>query len=147
MNVSFSGSIYKIESARKEDRGNYICFASNGVGETVRKNLLLEVDFEPIMSAKRPKVAQAVGYEVELICKVEAYPPPAISWMKDTKQLHNNDDYEISHLATNNEVTVSTLKLSNVEKHHYGDYLCKATNKVGNSETRIHFYGKEYTML
>lgn len=143
MLISFSGSIYKILNASKEDRGNYICSASNGVGKTVTVQVLVEIEFAPTMSAKRPKIAQAIGYEVELICSVEAYPPPGITWMKGTKQLESADDYVIKTVGHANQITVSTLKLSKVEKHHFGDYICKANNKIGTSETRIVFYGKK----
>lgn len=104
--------------------------------------ILLEVEFAPQIKARRPKVAQAIDFEIELICRVEAYPPPAISWIRNDKQLNNNEEYQISHLATVNEVTESTLKLTRVEKHHYGDYWCKASNKVGNAETRINLFGE-----
>lgn len=128
---------------KKEDRGRYICEASNGVGNVARKSVLLEVDFAPVMSAKRPKVGQKAGYEAQLICEVTAYPPAAISWLRHGKILNNNGHYEISHLGVSNEVTTSTLKLVTVSKHHYGDYHCKAQNKNGEGETRMELFGRK----
>ena len=108
----------QINDVHKEDRGNYYCVAENGVGSEDIKMILLEVEFAPQIKARRPKVAQAVDFEIELICRVEAYPPPAISWIRHDKQLNNNDEYQISHLATVNEVTESTLnQQNNFERH------------------------------
>jgi Immunoglobulin I-set domain len=128
---------------KKEDRGNYICEASNGIGEAVSKQVLLEVNFGPIMSAKRPKIGQKEGYEAELICKVTAYPPAAVSWVRNDKELNNNEHYEIAYLGANNEETTSTLRLKNVAQHHYGSYVCKAKNVVGDGETTLELFGKE----
>lgn len=127
---------------KKEDRGRYICEANNGIGEPVSKAVLLEVSFGPIMSAKRPKIGQKEGYEAELICKVTAYPPPAISWVRNDKQLSNNEHLEIAHLGVTNEETISTLKLKSVGQHHYGNYVCKGQNAFGNDETTLELFGE-----
>lgn len=132
-----------IFQVKKEDRGIYICEASNGIGEAVSKTVGLEVNFGPIMSAKRPKIGQKEGYEAELICKVTAYPPAAVSWEHNDKELNNNEQYEIEHVGQTNEETVSTLRLKSVAKHHYGNYVCKAQNVVGNEATTLELFGKE----
>lgn len=89
---SFSGNILKISSVTKEDRGTYYCVAENMVGKN-KKNIDFEVEFAPIISLPRPKVAQAVDYDIELECNVIAFPAPAVLWYKNGIQLNNNDDY------------------------------------------------------
>lgn len=131
-----------ILQVKKEDRGRYICEASNGIGEPVSKSVLLEVSFPPMMSAKRPKVGQKKGYEAELICKVTSYPPAAVSWLRNDKELNNNEHYEIAYLGVTNEETISTLKLKNVADHHYGEYVCKAKNAYGEDTTALELFGK-----
>lgn len=131
-----------IPQVKKEDRGRYICEASNGIGAPVSKAVLLEVSFGPIMSAKRPKIGQKEGYEAELICKVTSYPPAAVSWVRNDKELNNNEHYEIGYLGVTNEETISTLKLKSVKQHHYGNYVCKAKNAFGNEETTLELFGR-----
>lgn len=131
-----------IKEVKREDRGRYICEASNGIGDPATKSVLLEVSFGPIMSAKRPKVGQKHGYEAELICEVTAYPPAAISWVRNNKELNINEAFDIAHIGVNNEKTISTLRLKTVEKHHYGNYVCKAKNAFGNDETTLELFGE-----
>lgn len=139
---TYSGANLTILQVQKEDRGRYICEASNGIGETVSKSVLLEVSFGPIMSAKRPKIGQKKGYEADLICKVTSYPPAAVSWLRNDKELNNNEHYEIAYLGVTNEETISTLKLKSVAEHHYGDYVCKAKNAFGSEKVRLELFGK-----
>lgn len=132
---------------KKEDRGRYICEASNGIGASVSKSVLLEVSFGPVMSAKRPKIGQKEGYEAELICKVTSYPPAAVSWVRNDKELNNNEHYEIGYLGVTNEETISTLRLKSVNQHHYGNYVCKAKNAFGNEETTLELFGENCYIL
>lgn len=96
------------------------------------------------MSAKRPKIGQKQGYEAELICKVTSYPPAAVSWVRDGKELNNNERYEISYLGVTNDETISTLKLKRVSEHHYGNYICKAKNAFGDDETTLELFGEKF---
>ncbi|KAG5671244.1 hypothetical protein PVAND_001453 [Polypedilum vanderplanki] len=139
----FKGSNLTILQVKKEDRGHYICEASNGIGNKVSKKVLLEVSFAPILSAKRPKVGQKEGYEAKLICKSVSYPPAAISFLYNDKVISNNEHYQIEYQGSVNEETEAILTLREVKKHHYGEYLCKAKNQFGNAETRLELFEQE----
>lgn len=91
--VFFRGHILKIATIRKEDRGTYYCVAENGVGKGARRNIAVEVEFAPVISVPRPRLGQALQYDMDLVCHVEAYPPPALSWIKEDVQLSNNQHY------------------------------------------------------
>ncbi|XP_063705703.1 lachesin-like isoform X2 [Culicoides brevitarsis] len=137
---STEGQELRIKNCRKEDRGLYFCSASNNVGEPVQKSVNLEVEFAPIISVFRPKVAQVQGYSIDLECNVLAHPPSQIEWTKDGKILYNDNHYEISHLGIVNDLTLSKVRILSVENHNYGDYQCKATNKMGFAQSRINLY-------
>ena len=77
---------------------------------------------------------------MDLECHIEAYPLPAIVWVKDEVQLSNNQHYSISHFATADEFTDSTIRVITIEKRQYGDYICKAANKLGNAEAKVHLF-------
>lgn len=130
----------KINSVRKEDRGTYYCVADNGVSKGDRRNINLEVEFSPVISVPRPRLGQALQYDMDLECHVEAYPSPAIVWIKDGVYLSNNQHYSISLFATADEFTDSTLRVITVEKRQYGEYICQATNKLGQNEAKVELY-------
>ena len=137
---TYSGNILKINSVRKEDRVTYYCVADNGVSKGDRRNINLEVEFSPVITVPRPRLGQALQYDMDLECHIEAYPPPAIIWVKDEIILSNNQHYSISHFATADEFTDSTLRVITIEKRQYGDYRCKAINKLGSDEAKVNLF-------
>lgn len=111
------GSIYrgnklKIKSIKKEDRGTYYCVGENGVGRGAKRNIAVEVEFAPVVTVPRPRLGQALQYDMDLECHVEAFPPPAITWEKGGVGLANNQHYRISHFAVADEFTDTTLRVS-----------------------------------
>lgn len=84
---------YKIDEVTKEDRGLYFCTANNNVGEPNRRSINFEVEFAPAITVPRPKVAQALDYNIELECRVEAYPAPTVVWYKNDLQIFDDSDY------------------------------------------------------
>lgn len=137
-----TGNVLKIQVTRREDRGTYICVASNDVGKPVQKSISLEVEFPPKISVPRPKVAQALDYDILLECTVEAHPAPSVTWTRHNETLYNGDDYKISHLASADGVTSSALMIESIEANKYGDYFCQASNKMGKAEARINVFGE-----
>lgn len=49
--------------------------------------------FLSLLFILRPRLGQALQYDMDLECHVVAYPPPAITWWKDDVQLSNNQHY------------------------------------------------------
>ncbi|KAG6454611.1 lachesin [Manduca sexta] len=133
----YRGNILKIAAVHKGDRGTYYCVAENGVGKGARRNINLEVEFAPVITVPRPRLSQALQYDMDLECHVEAYPPPAITWLKDELQLSNNQHYRISHFATADEFTDTTLRVITIEKRQFGMFTCTAQNKLGSAEGHV----------
>lgn len=139
------GSIYRgnmliIPSVKKEDRGTYYCVADNGVGKGARRNINVEVEFAPVVRTPRPRVGQALNYDMDLECHVEAYPPPAIKWIKDDRELANSMHYQIANFATADEFTDSTVRVLTIEKNQYGRYICSAQNKFGSHRATVELF-------
>lgn len=136
----YRGNILKMKSIRKEDRGTYYCIAENGVGRGARRNIAVEVEFAPVVTIPRPRLGQALQYDMDLECHVVAYPPPAIVWVKDGVTLSTNQHYKIDQFATSDEFTDFTVRVITIEKRQYGTYTCKATNKLGSSEGKAELF-------
>lgn len=110
------------------------------VGKGDRRNVNLEIEFSPVITVPRQKLGQALRYDIDLECHVEAYPPPQIVWVKDEFLLSNSKKYKISNFATADEFTDSTLRIVGLDSKQYGDYKCKAVNKLGSDEAEINLY-------
>nr|CAD7601727.1 unnamed protein product [Timema genevievae] len=136
----YRGNTLKISSISKDDRGTYYCVAENGVGKGARRNIAVEVEFAPVITAPRPRLGQALRYDMDLECHVEAYPPPAIVWIKDDVQLSNNQHYSISLFSTADEFVDTTIRIITIEKRQYGKYICKAANKLGSDEAEVDLF-------
>lgn len=94
-----------------------------------------------MITVPRPKLGQALHYDMDLECHVEAYPPPQIVWVKDEFLLSNSKKYKISNFATVGEFTDSTLRIVTLDnERQYGNYKCKAVNKLGSDEAEILLY-------
>ncbi|ROT68006.1 putative lachesin [Penaeus vannamei] len=131
------GNVLQIANIRKEDRGTYYCIAENQVGRGARRNINVEVEFAPVVKATRPRVYQALQYDMDLECHVEAYPPAAITWIHKQEAIVNNQHYRVSQFATADEYTDTTLRVLSIEKRQFGNYTCMATNKLGQSSARV----------
>lgn len=136
----YRGNILKIKQIRKEDRGTYYCVADNGVGRGTKRNIAVEVEFAPVVTVPRPRLGQALQYDMYLECHIEAYPPPAISWLKDDNVISNNQHYSWSHFATADEFTDTSLRIITIEKRQYGQYTCQAANKLGTAEGHVELF-------
>ena len=49
--------------------------------------------------------------------------------------------FRISHFATADEFTDTTLRVITIEKRQYGQYTCKAINKLGSDEANVELFG------
>lgn len=77
---------------------------------------------------------------MDLECHIEAFPPPQIIWVKDEILLSNGKKYKISNFVTADEFTDSTLRIVTLDERQYGNYKCKAVNKLGSDEAQINLY-------
>jgi hypothetical protein len=50
--------------------------------------------------------------------------------------------FRISHFATTDEITDTTIRIITIENRQYGDYICKASNVLGTAEVTVTLYGK-----
>lgn len=93
----FNGTVLKINQVSVQDRGIYYCIADNGIGQPAKQTVNFEVEFAPKISVPRPRVAQAIGYDIELECKVESFPAAEIAWYRGDSQIYNEDGYRYTN--------------------------------------------------
>ncbi|KAG9509783.1 Lachesin, partial [Fragariocoptes setiger] len=133
----YRGNQLPLHNVTKDDRGTYYCVADNGVSPGARRGISVEVEFRPTVHVGQPRYEQALQYDADLHCTVEAFPSPSIVWLKDGQELNDNQHYMVSVFDTSNEFSHTTLRVKKVEKKQYGTYVCRATNKFGSSEAEV----------
>lgn len=100
----------------------------------------LEVEFVPVIIL-RPHLSQVLQGNIILKCRIEAYPFPVITWIRDNAELSSNQQYRISHSTSSREmITHSELHINSVQTEHYGRYICRAVNKFGRFEQSVNLH-------
>merc|ERR1711915_766570 len=76
------------------------------------------------------------GFEVGLVCSVEAYPPASITWIHNGIQKSVTDEsFSIYKGPGSDGLTTSNLKIKRLQPDQIGSYTCRAGNKLGQAET------------
>ncbi|XP_058145315.1 roundabout homolog 4 isoform X2 [Dasypus novemcinctus] len=118
------------DRALPTDLGVYTCEASNHLGTAVSRGARLSVAVlrEDFQIQPRDKVA-VVGEQVLLECgPPRGHPEPTVSWWKDGKPL--------ALQPGRHTVSRGSLLVARAEKSDSGTYMCVATNKAGQRESR-----------
>jgi len=142
MTSVFKGNVLVFENVTKDHRGTYYCVATNVVGTGARRNINVEVEHKPVISIPRKRLGQALQFDMDLECKIEAYPPPAIRWFRegDTEPITNNQHFQISHFAHDDEYVDTILRVITIEKKQYGTYICQAENRLNRTDGKVQLF-------
>lgn len=66
-----------------------------------------------------------------LTCSVQGDPEPQVTWFKDNKPLSSSDIMDLKY-----KNGIATLFINEVFPEDVGDYVCKALNTMGSTETK-----------
>ncbi|XP_029960009.1 hemicentin-1 [Salarias fasciatus] len=128
--ISEDGSQLKLLSVQVSDMAGYLCVAENKVG-TVEKLFSLTVQVPPkVTGLKEETVSVIEGHMVSLLCDVQAYPPPEITWTRDGQILHFSTGV---HILPGGQM----LQLPRARLEDAGQYVCTATNSAGQDQKSI----------
>uniref|UniRef100_A0A3B4XL25 Hemicentin-1-like n=1 Tax=Seriola lalandi dorsalis TaxID=1841481 RepID=A0A3B4XL25_SERLL len=136
--ISKDGTQLQVSLVQVSDMAGYLCVAENKVG-TVEKLFSLTVQVPPrIIGSKEEEVSVIEGHMVSLLCDVQAYPPPDITWTRDG---------QVNSFGTGINILPGgqMLQLSRARLEDAGQYVCTATNSAGQDQKTIllSVYGKQ----
>jgi len=144
--IVYRGNVLTVHTLKKQDRGTYYCVADNGIGKAAQRAVAVDVEFPPVVTTSAPSVSggesrigQALGYSVELVCHIEAFPRPTITWISPKKnQLTTNLNYVVDNgYQTADDHTETSIRIKRLGRQHLGKYICRAQNKLGTTEQVI----------
>ncbi|XP_026083386.1 neural cell adhesion molecule 1-like isoform X2 [Carassius auratus] len=122
----------QILGIQQEDRGTYTCEGRIQGRPIVRDLQISVVVNEPptvLINQKGMKVSAGPNTTVSIACLVKGVPTPNISWIFPSPS-------DVSRYKFNSDK--SELTISAVTRSDFGEYVCIATNKIGeNSATFI----------
>ncbi|XP_044574257.1 papilin isoform X6 [Drosophila ananassae] len=111
-----------IVQVRQTDDGTYVCVASNGLGDPVRREVVLQVTVNAHAVVALDQANKYLpGSTIALSCSVQGYPAPNVTWIKDNVPLYESDRVQIT-------TQPHRLVLSDVTTEDSGKYGCKASN-------------------
>ncbi|XP_036835616.1 hemicentin-1 [Oncorhynchus mykiss] len=128
--ISEDGRQLQILSVQVSDMASYLCVAENKVG-AVEKLFSLTVQVPPRMVAGREEEVSVIkGHMVSMMCDVQAYPPPEITWTRDGQVLQFSTGI---HILPGGQM----LQLPRARLEDAGQYVCTATNSAGQDQKSI----------
>ncbi|GFR08100.1 twitchin, partial [Trichonephila clavata] len=71
------------------------------------------------------------GESVTLKCTISGDPEPQVEWTKNGKALHSSKEISLKY-----KTGVATLSIEEVYPEDAGEYVCKATNSIGEVSTK-----------
>lgn len=127
------------------DHGKYTCVFMNEI-KKVESTIILIVEHKPIMLNQYSKVTYNLRETAEMTCKVQAWPKPKFLWSFGNNAIlqgSSNNHYKITTINDNDDAYISILKIMNIHKSDYGDYVCHVVNAQGGTVFTIKLQAKE----
>ncbi|KAM8900097.1 neural cell adhesion molecule 1a isoform 2-T2 [Spinachia spinachia] len=135
--VSDDGSELLIKSVKKVDEGDYTCIAKNKAGEK-SEEVSLNVFVRPRITYLNNQTASEFEEQVTLTCEASGDPTPAISWSFQNRVFTEGEQSLDRNIVVRSHARVSSLTLKNILFTYAGEYLCTATNSIGQDNEHMY---------
>uniref|UniRef100_A0A915ABD3 Ig-like domain-containing protein n=1 Tax=Parascaris univalens TaxID=6257 RepID=A0A915ABD3_PARUN len=86
----FNGSDLMLTKVSRKHMSEYVCVASNGIPPDESWSVKLHVTFEPIVIPQAKVVVAMEGGQATLVCNVEAWPRPTMTWEKEGEEIFDS---------------------------------------------------------
>ncbi|XP_022238169.1 igLON family member 5-like isoform X1 [Limulus polyphemus] len=144
-NVLFKDESLVISNVQREDEGIYLCEATDENGHVVKSDVMLLVEFPPLIYVPNEEVNITIESECVLQCIVEGLPAPEILWFKDNTVLdertypyYNSSIEKTENCTVFATLTIAASLLSGASNNSsIGNYTCEATNKHGRTRAYL----------
>ncbi|XP_071981860.1 hemicentin-2 isoform X2 [Engystomops pustulosus] len=137
MQLLSKGRYLQIHSLQASDSGEYTCMASNPIGSTSLRFIVV-IQIAPSILPGPSVVSASVNHTAVLPCWAEGLPTPTVTWKKDGNLL-SVDTSRLEFLKD------GSLRIPQALLQDSGYYLCAVTNSAGMArrgvELRVYVNG------
>ncbi|XP_061155440.1 neural cell adhesion molecule 1a isoform X7 [Syngnathus typhle] len=131
------GSELVIKDVIKVDEGDYTCIARNKAGE-MSQEVSLNVFVQAKITYLNNQTATEFDDEVTLTCEASGDPTPSISWSFQNRMFSEGEQSHDGNIVVRSHARVSSLHLKNVDFTYAGEYLCTASNSIGQDNQPVY---------
>lgn len=124
------GSELIIKDVRKVDEGDYTCIAKNKAGEKAEE-VSLNVYVQPKITYLKDQSVSEFDKEVTLTCEASGDPTPTIIWSFENRVFTAGEQSLDKNIVVRSHARVSSLTLKDIQFTYAGQYLCTASNSIG----------------
>uniref|UniRef100_A0A7M4EH73 Neural cell adhesion molecule 1 n=1 Tax=Crocodylus porosus TaxID=8502 RepID=A0A7M4EH73_CROPO len=162
---NYDGSRLTIRKVEKSDEAEYICIAENKAGEQ-DATIHLKVFAKPKITYVENKTAMELEDQITLTCEASGDPIPSITWKTSTRNISNEEKVkplpktrplkqgmvgrqDDAHSCTfprtldgrivvRSHARVSSLTLKDIQYTDAGEYVCTASNTIGQDSQAMY---------
>ncbi|NWI42008.1 NCAM1 protein, partial [Picathartes gymnocephalus] len=127
---NYDGSELVIQRVDKSDEAEYICIAENKAGEA-DATIHLKVFAKPKITYVENKTAMELEDQITLTCEASGDPIPSITWRTSTRNISSEEKTLDGRIVVRSHARVSSLTLKDIQYTDAGEYVCTASNTIG----------------
>ncbi|XP_058713061.1 neural cell adhesion molecule 1 isoform X2 [Poecile atricapillus] len=134
---NYDGSELVIQRVDKSDEAEYICIAENKAGEA-DATIHLKVFAKPKITYVENKTAMELEDQITLTCEASGDPIPSITWRTSTRNISNEEKTLDGRIVVRSHARVSSLTLKDIQYTDAGEYVCTASNTIGQDSQAMY---------
>ncbi|NXA39002.1 NCAM1 protein, partial [Eudromia elegans] len=134
---NYDGSELIIKKVDKSDEAEYICIAENKAGEQ-DATIHLKVFAKPKITYVENKTAMELEDQITLTCEASGDPIPSITWRTSTRNISNEEKTLDGRIVIRSHARVSSLTLKEIQYTDAGEYVCTASNTIGQDSQAMY---------
>ncbi|NWR90006.1 NCAM1 protein, partial [Furnarius figulus] len=134
---NYDGSELIIKKVDKSDEAEYICIAENKAGEA-DATIHLKVFAKPKITYVENKTAMELEDQITLTCEASGDPIPSITWRTSTRNISNEEKTLDGRIIVRSHARVSSLTLKEIQYTDAGEYVCTASNTIGQDSQAMY---------
>ncbi|XP_061448227.1 neural cell adhesion molecule 1 isoform X3 [Rhineura floridana] len=134
---SYDGSELIILMVDKNDEAEYVCIAENKAGEH-DATIHLKVFAKPKITYVENKTAMELEDQITLTCEASGDPIPSITWRTSTRNISNEEKTLDGRIVVRSHARVSSLTLKAIQYTDAGEYICIASNTIGQDSQAMY---------